>query len=185
MHRSTTLTLIATVLMGANCASVPVNQNRSATVVIPFVANSLHPQFGTSLFHVRGRLVGTASIEHNWISILVPRAAVVLMGDDPLQWQSLRVSGILARGSPIGGWSIATRSLPIRLFPLLGLTTADTVAGASVDTLRILSDTLRFQVPIPPGGSLAKTWIVFEFEQPALLSARPLRGTFAYYYAHF
>lgn len=185
MRKSTAIASVASVVLSGNCASVPVQHTSDAPSVISFVASSLRPQFSPALFVVRGRFEGTATIGMNWISIRVPQAAVVFApGGDPLQWQDLQLSAVLVTGSPNGGWSIASQSLPTQLFRLLGFTTADTVAGAPVDTLRVLRDTLRFQVPIPPSGSLAKTWLAFEFVWPDVQSARPLRGNFSYTYAH-
>jgi hypothetical protein len=58
---------------------------------------------------------------------------------------------------------VVSESRAVRLAPLVGVTDQDAILDA---TLRPLRDTVRFEVAIPPGTQLDRSWVVLTLEWP-------------------
>lgn len=141
-------------------ASVACGAARAPTGTVaagrPFSLSSFRGPAG-----IQARLEGSIVVEDRWAYVTALGAVRTYQLDRQDYWD-LRVRAGVARcqGRDV---EIASEGRAVRLAPLLGLARD----SARLDTTqRVLRDTLRLDVGVPPGTELARAWIALIFEWP-------------------
>lgn len=123
-----------------------------------FSASSLNSVYG-----IQATLRGSVARRGDWITVIIDSGAVKTQQADPGPIWNLRLRAGLAGCRTAGGSEVVSESRAVRLAPLVGVTDQDAILDA---TLRPLRDTVRFEVAIPPGTELARSWVVLTLEWP-------------------
>jgi hypothetical protein len=140
------------------CASMGRQPSGSSATSAPFIASSMHTVYG-----VQARLEGTISRRNDWIDVVISRGTLQTFQRDPQQYWDLRLRTGLAHCLPSGEWDVASESRATRLAPAFG----EEASPAKLDTAtRVLRDTLRFEVAVPPTIAVQEAWVVLVFEWP-------------------
>lgn len=114
-------------------------------------------------YGIQGQFAGTIAVNERWIHIVAPQGALKTYQRDAQRYWDLRLRAGLVACVPNGQWQIVSESPAIKLAPLLGITENMT----EIDTAtRVLRDTLRLDLGVPPGTTLDRSWVAFTFEWP-------------------
>jgi len=114
-------------------------------------------------YGIQGQFAGTIAVNERWIYIVAPKGALKTYQRDAQRYWDLRLRAALVACVPNGQWQIVSESPAIKLAPLLGITEDMT----EIDTAtRVLRDTLRLDLGVPPGTTLDRSWVAFTFEWP-------------------
>ena len=135
----------------------------TAERVIPFTATSLKTIYG-----IQGQFQGTATLRDAWLYVTIPTGAVKTYQLDPQQYWDLRLRvGVASCDTTPGRYSsqVVAESRAMRIAPALGI--AEQSGPGAVDTTtHSLKEPLRFEVGVPPGTRLERSWIVLLLEWP-------------------
>ena len=164
MRRHPWAPALATLLLAGACGKRP------AVVPLPSPCGpgQRNPSAGTWQFvaqsrpdsAMEGRFDGTATIEKDWISVVVPRAMLTVPPGNSENWRNLTVRAFVATDFCSGNWKAVAQARPVNVFRFIdfGRTKWSERRTVSVD------EPLRFLVPIPPGASLSTSRLAFEME---------------------
>ena len=149
------------VALVTGCASAHVVPTPGTARLIPFTATSLRSVYG-----IQGRFEGTATLRDGWLYVAVPTGAVKTFQLDPQQYWDLRLRvGLMSCDTVPGGSTaqVVSESRAVRLAPPLGIIEQ---SGAIDTTTHVLKEPLRFDLGVPPGTHLDRSWLVLIFEWP-------------------
>lgn len=116
-----------------------------------------------SAYGIQGTLNGSVVRRDEWITVTIDSGAIRTQQADPAPVWGLRLRAGLAICGSDGGSQIASESRAIRVAPLVGINSRDSVLDAS---LRPLLTTARLDVAIPPETRIDRAWLVIQFEWP-------------------
>jgi hypothetical protein len=127
-------------------------------VAAQFTVSSMRTSYG-----IQGQFAGTIAVHDGWMYVVAPTGALKTYQRDAQRYWDLRLRAGLVTCVPNGQWEVVSESRAVKLAPLLGITENMT----EIDTLtRALRDTVRFDLGIPPGTALERSWVAFIFEWP-------------------
>lgn len=116
-----------------------------------------------SSFGIQGRFDGTMTVAGNWVQVSIPAGTVRTYQRDPQMYWDLRVRAALVACTSARASATVSESMAVRMAPLLGIAER---AGTLDTATRVMKDTLRLSVAIPPGTVAERSWIVLLFEWP-------------------
>jgi hypothetical protein len=150
--------LLALLALTTSCAPAAARARNEPRPLGRFSASSLNSVYG-----IQGLLSGSVARRGDWLAVIIDSGAVRTQQADPGRIWNLRLRAGLARCRTAGGSEVVSESRAVRLAPLVGVTDQDAILDA---TLRPLRDTVRFEVAIPPGTQLDRSWVVLTLEWP-------------------
>lgn len=116
-----------------------------------------------SAYGIQGTLNGSVVKRDEWITVTIDSGVIRTQQADPAPVWGLRLRAGLATCGADGGSQIASESRAIRVAPLVGISSRDSILDAS---LRPLRTTARLDVAIPPETRVDRAWLVIQLEWP-------------------
>ena len=137
--------------------------SRQKPVVAPAPAPPLTFQFVAATAAdsaMEGTFEGTATLEKNWLTVVVPRSRITVPPGNSENWRNLTVRVFLATDYQPGPWKAVAQSRPVNVFRFIDFGRTN---WSERRTLPIEQE-LRFMVPVPPGASLVTSRLAIELE---------------------
>ena len=122
--------------------------------VFQFVASSVPDSAMQATFE------GTAKVENNWLTVVVPRAIITVPPGNSENWRNLTIRAFLATDYQPGAWKAVAQSRPVNVFRFIDFGRTN---WSERRTLPV-EQPLQFMVPVPPGATLTTSRLAFEVE---------------------
>jgi hypothetical protein len=162
MHPQASAALL--LLVAGACAKAP----KVAPLPSPCGPGQRNPERGTWQFvaqsrpdsAMEGRFEGTATLENNWITLVVPRAMLTVPPGNSENWRNLTVRAFFATDYCSGTWKAVAQARPVNVFRFIDFGSTKWTERRTLP----IEEPLRFVVPIPPGAAFSTSRLAFEIE---------------------